>query len=126
MNRFKPRHATVGRGNPKVPTTQQNPVIDDETRYWIAQEVAGTKFKHDAAKIFRDAKETARKIPNVMITDGLPAYHDAFNREFYPHALPHPTHINAIKITSHHSDANNNKMESINGEIRDGKRPCAG
>src|SRR5271157_2958950 len=50
-------------------------VMDDETRYWIAQEVAGSKFKHDAAKLFRMGKETAGKRPNVLITDGLKSYH---------------------------------------------------
>ena len=101
-------------------------LMDDETRYWIAQEVAGTKFKHDAAKIFREAKEIAGKNPNVLITDGLPAYHNAFNQEFYTYAYPRSRHINAIRITGHKSDANNNKMERINGEIRDREKTMRG
>ena len=59
------------------------------------------------------------KRPNVLITDGLPAYRDAFNREFYQNDSPRSRHISAIKITGHQNDANNNKMERINGEIRD-------
>ncbi|HUX54527.1 MAG TPA: DDE-type integrase/transposase/recombinase [Williamwhitmania sp.] len=101
-------------------------VMDDETRYWIAQEVAGSKFKHDAAKIFRDAREITGKRPNVLITDGLKAYHDAFNQEFFQMAHPQSKHINAIKITGHASDANNNKMERINGEIRDREKTMRG
>jgi transposase-like protein len=100
--------------------------MDDETRYWIAQEVAGTKFKHDAAKIFRDAKEITGKRPGILITDGLPAYHDAFNREFYQRQSPQSKHINAIRITGHKNDANNNKMERINGEIRDREKTMRG
>ena len=98
-------------------------LMDDETRYWIAQEVAGSKFKHDAAKLFQMGKETAGKRPNVLITDGLPAYHDAFNREFFTNTNPRSQHINAIKLTG---PANNNKMERINGEIRDREKTMRG
>jgi transposase-like protein len=55
-------------------------LIDDETRYWIAQEVAESKYKHDARNLFRMAKEYTGKVPTAIITDGLPAYHDAFKR----------------------------------------------
>ena len=101
-------------------------VMDDETRYWIAQEVAGSKFKHDAAKIFHDAKEIAGKRPNVMITDGLPAYHDAFNRELFTVTNPRSRHVNAIKLTGNAWNENNNKMERINGEIRDREKTMRG
>ena len=73
-------------------------LMDDETRYWIAQEVADTKFKHDAQNLFHEGKEIAGKRPNTLITDGLPAYHDAFNKEFYTNKLPQSKHINAIKL----------------------------
>jgi putative transposase len=35
--------------------------MDDETRYWIAQEVADPKDKHDAKNLFEDGKEIAGK-----------------------------------------------------------------
>ncbi len=101
-------------------------IMDDETRYWIAQEVAGSKQKHDAAKIFRDAKEIVGKRPNVMITDGLPAYHDAFNRELYTVTNPRSRHVNKIKLTGNAWNENNNKMERINGEIRDREKTMRG
>ena len=98
-------------------------LMDDETRYWIAQEVADTKFKHDAQGLFQEGKEITGKRPNVLITDGLPAYHDAFNKEFYSNSLPQSKHINAIKLNG---DMNNNKMERINGEIRDREKVMRG
>lgn len=98
-------------------------LMDDETRYWIAQEVADTKFKHDAQSLFHEGKEITGKRPNVLITDGLPAYHDAFNREFYTNSCPQSKHINAIKLDG---DMNNNKMERINGEIRDREKVMRG
>ncbi len=98
-------------------------LMDDETRYWIAQEVADTKFKHDAKGLLHEAKEIAGKRPNVLITDGLQSYHDAFNKEFFTLKSPQSKHINAIKLNG---DKNNNKMERINGEIRDREKTMRG
>jgi transposase-like protein len=101
-------------------------LMDDETRYWIAQEVADSKHIHDAREIFHDAKIIADKRPETLITDGLPAYRKAFNDEFYTRTLPKSQHINAIKLTGHGNTANNNKMERINGEIRDREKVMRG
>ncbi len=98
-------------------------LMDDETRYWIAQEVADTKDKHDAKTLFEEGKEIAGKRPETLITDGLPSYHDAFNKVFWQTASPRSQHVNAIKFTS---PANNNKMERINGEIRDREKTMRG
>jgi transposase-like protein len=101
-------------------------LMDDETRYWIAQEVADTKYKHDARKLFNIGGEIAGKRPETLITDGLPAYRDAFNKEFYTNTKPQSQHINAIKLTGHGNTSNNNKMERINGEIRDREKTMRG
>jgi transposase-like protein len=57
-------------------------MMDDETRFCIAQEVAETKEKHDARNILRMSKEVTGKKPVTFITDGLPSYHDAYTKEF--------------------------------------------
>lgn len=101
-------------------------LIDDETRYWIAQEVADSKHIHDARAIFHEAKVIADKRPETLITDGLPAYRKAFNDEFYTQAKPQSQHINAIKLSGIGNTANNNKMERINGEIRDREKVMRG
>jgi len=46
-------------------------LMDDETRFWIAQEVADSKFKHDARSLLRMGKESMKKKPQVFITDEL-------------------------------------------------------
>jgi hypothetical protein len=66
------------------------------------------------------------KRPQVLITDGLHSCHDAFNREFYTNTDPRSRHINAIKLKNPTNDANNNKMERINGEIRDREKVMRG
>jgi transposase-like protein len=92
-------------------------MMDDETRFWIAQEVADTKDTHDARHLFQMAKERAGKQPQVLITDGLRSYRDAWLKEFRTNKLSNSTvHIRQITLAGQH---NNNKMERMNGEIRD-------
>jgi transposase-like protein len=98
-------------------------LMDDETRFWIAQEVADTKYKHDAGNLFRMGKELTGKKPSTLITDGLPAYHLAYNKEFYTNYKPRTEHIQHISIKGDH---NNNKMERMNGEVRDREKVIRG
>ncbi len=98
-------------------------IMDDETRFWIAQEVAETKFKHDARKIFQLAKKVTGKKPMTIITDGLPAYNDAYKKEFWTMKNPRTKHIRHIKLKGDH---NNNKMERLNGEIRQREKTMRG
>jgi transposase-like protein len=80
--------------------------------FWIAQEVADTKDTHDARQLFQIAKR-----PGVLITDGLRSYRDAWLKEFRTNKQVDSTvHIREITLTGKH---NNNKMERLNGEIRD-------
>lgn len=53
-------------------------LMDDETRYLIAQEVGETKFTHDAKGLFQMGQETIGRKPDILITDGLAAYHQAY------------------------------------------------
>ena len=98
-------------------------LMDDETRFWIAQEVAESKYKHDARRLFQLGKQVTGKQPMTIITDGLSAYHDAYKKEFWTLRGPRTEHMNAIKLSG---DRNNNKMERFNGEIRDREKTMRG
>lgn len=98
-------------------------LMDDETRYWIAQEVAETKHKHDARRLFQMGERLMGKKPATLITDGLMTYHDAYNKEWRNLAYPRTQHIRHIAIRG---DRNNNKMERFNGEIRDREKTMRG
>jgi len=98
-------------------------MMDDETRFWIAQEVADSKDKHDARNLLRIAKEATGKKPMTFITDGLPAYHDAYKKEFWTNKGPRTEHIQHITLKG---DRNNNKMERMNGEVRDREKVLRG
>ncbi|HEY4699818.1 MAG TPA: IS6 family transposase [Nitrososphaerales archaeon] len=98
-------------------------LMDDETRFWIAQEVADSKYAHDARNLFKMGKESVGKKPRVLITDGLPAYNEAYKKEFWTQRNPRTQHIRHISIKG---DKNNNKMERLNGEFRDREKVMRG
>jgi len=93
-------------------------LMDDETRFMIAQEVAETKDKHDARQLFITARRLMTKQPKNIITDGLPTYSVASNCIF-----PKANHVRHIRLQGDH---NNNKMERLNGEIRDREKTMRG
>jgi transposase-like protein len=103
------------KGNPKYLYA----LLDDETRYWIAKEVAGNKLGSEApeyaSRLFRQGKEVAGKKPLTLISDGLHAYHEAYKREFYAHKKPVTQHIEHI---TWQKDRGNQKMEAFNGTVR--------
>jgi len=99
-------------------------LMDDETRFWIAQEVADTKHRHDAGRLFQMGKEATGKSPKKLITDGLYSYHLAYMREFWTREkATRPEHISAIQFKT---ETNNNRMERLNGEIRDREKVVRG
>ena len=61
--------------------------------------------------------------PMKIITDGLPAYHDAYLKEYWTLKGPRTEHIRHITIRG---DRNNNKMERFNGEIGDREKTMRG
>jgi transposase-like protein len=92
-------------------------LMDDETRFWIAQEVASTKQTANVRPLFREGKRVAGKKPKVLITDGAPNFHQAFRKEFADMRRYHnPQHVQEIRMDG---KIHNNKMERMNGEIRD-------
>jgi len=93
-------------------------MLDDQTRFWIAQEVAETKDKHDTRMLMAKAKYLMGKQPKTLITDGLVSYYSACAKVFTE--TDHIRHI-ALK-----GDRNNNKMERFNGEIRDREKTMRG
>lgn len=94
-------------------------ITKPEIRFWIAQEVAETKEKHDTRTLFFRAKRLMGKQPKTLITDGLPSYSIACDQVFEG-----TQHIH--KITLSGKQHNNNQMERMNGEIRDREKTMRG
>jgi hypothetical protein len=73
-------------------------------------------------------KLMAKRMKSIGARDfkvvGLPAYHDAYLKEFRTAGRETRTeHISAIKLQG---DMNNNKMERMNGEVRDREKVMRG
>ena len=93
--------------------------MDDDTRYWLASDVSDNKFHHNADSLLDMTKKQAGKNPRHFITDGLPAYMKASKKVFGKDT----NHVRHIHLKG---DMNNNKMERLNGEIRDREKVFRG
>lgn len=98
-------------------------MMDDETRFWIAQQVSDHKATSDVRPMFRDAMQRAGKKPRILISDGAPNFHRAYNKEMWTHFNPRPTHVRDIRLGG---EVHNNKMERMNGEVRDREKVMRG
>lgn len=98
-------------------------LMDDETRFWIAQQVADTKYTADVKPLLQKGKEITGKRPLTFISDGARNFHVAYKKEFFTVKSPRTKHISHIRLQGDH---NNNKMERMNGEIRDREKTFRG
>jgi putative transposase len=93
--------------------------MDDDTRYWIASDMADNKFHHNTDNLLDMTKRQADKSPRNFITDGLQAYTNSSKKVFGKKT----NHVRHIHLKG---DMNNNKMERMNGEIRDREKVFRG
>ena len=77
----------------------------------------------DARHLFRKSKQVAGEKPMKLITDGLPAYREAYLKQFWTKKYQRTKHESHITLRG---DRNNNKMERLNGEIRDREKVMRG
>ncbi len=91
-------------------------MMDDETRFWIAQQIADNKGVSDVRPLFREAREVAGKKPKVLITDGAWNFVEARRKEFWSMKGERVQHVRDINFKG---EPHNNKMERMNGEVRD-------
>jgi transposase-like protein len=92
-------------------------LMDDQTRFWIAQQVADTKYTADITPLFKEGKQFAGKVPSTVITDGAFNFESAFRSAYRRESeAMMTTHIRHVRFQG---DRNNNKMERFNGELRD-------
>jgi transposase-like protein len=91
-------------------------LMDDSTRFLIAQQVTNTKYTADVSPLLELGKVVAGKKPKTFITDGAANFHEAYLQEFWTQSKETRTeHIRHIRLSG---DRNNNRMERFNGEMR--------
>lgn len=93
-------------------------VMDNETRFWIAQQVADHKGTSDVRPLLHESQEVAGKRPVTFITDGANNFHDAYRKEYWSKygETQSTVHVRHVRMAG---DMNNNRMERLNGELRD-------
>lgn len=99
-------------------------MMDDETRFWIARQVSEHKNTDDVRPMFKDSVKIAGKKPKVLISDGAKNFSQAHTKEWYSrYKKDQSVHIRHITLRGDH---NNNKMERLNGELRDREKVMRG
>lgn len=90
-------------------------ILDKESRFLIANNVTKGRSLSETRKIFEKAKENTKDKPFFVVTDGLPTYPSAFNKELYDH---HQSceHIHNAGIGK---NENNNVIERYHGTYRE-------
>ncbi len=91
-------------------------MMDNDTRFWIAQQVTDNKGTSDVRPLFHESQEVAGKKPQIFISDGARNFHEAFTKEYRTNRYNSPVHISHVRLQGDH---NNNEMERMNGEVRD-------
>jgi len=90
-------------------------LMDTDTRFLISSMISEGKTRDiDTARIpLEEAKKMTGRIPDVIISDGLPAYEKAVEKSLKKKT----THVRDIAITD--TEHNNNKIERLHGTVRD-------
>lgn len=107
--------------------------MDDDTRFWIAAEMANSKHNHDACNLLDMTKKQAGKIPSVFISDKLSGYSKA-SKKVFGNKTYHKSDagirskrkgVRGERLTVKYHPSNN-KMERLNGEVRDREKVFRG
>ena len=88
-------------------------VMDSDTRYILASHVAQGRGTTEAQQAFKIAKANSdpEGEPTFLITDRLPSYGAALQREFR-----NTVHLNGVGIQG---QVNNNRIERFHGTVRE-------
>ncbi len=97
-------------------------MMDNTTRFWISSKVSQRREIEDAREVFQDAKSKTPK-PIAIIHDGLPAYNEAFAKEYWTMGRNKTRNIRSVSVRH---DGLNQKVERLNGIFRDRERVMHG
>lgn len=95
-------------------------VLDESTRFLIANNITDGRDIRDARQVFRKAKNNVSSAPLEVITDGLPSYGKAIRREFkVSKQSGNPLQTKHVRYESIRADPHNNKIERFHGTMRE-------
>ncbi len=93
-------------------------MIDEKTRFLIANNVTDGRTIEEASQVLRLAKETAGTVPKFVVTDGLMSYGQAMKDEYHAHGR-RPDRVQHIRLESIRKKPDNNVIERYHGTFRE-------
>lgn len=92
--------------------------LDEETRFLLGNNITEKRNFSDARVVFQKSREIAKGVPQFVITDGLPAYEKAINKEFHAHKK-WDDRTQHIRLESIRAKRNNNLIERYHSTFRE-------
>ena len=72
-------------------------VMDSKTRLILSWSVSPHKLNYNACGLFKDARESAGRLPAILASDGMQVFKKAFKKifkeVFYRRKSPRPIHL---------------------------------
>lgn len=93
-------------------------LLDEETRFLLANQITEKRETKDARLILQKAKELAKVKPEFVITDGLHAYEKAISKEFVTHPR-RKNNVKHVRLETIKERPNNNLIERYHGTFRE-------
>ena len=97
--------------------------MDNQTKFLLASDVSHKRTTKDAQNLFKQAKNTANKKAQTIITDGSFSYSKSVKKEFKTYKNPKP-HYRYISFRQ--KDSNNNIIERYHGTHKDRTKSMRG
>ena len=94
-------------------------VMDKETKFVLATHSSRGRSIDDAKKVMLKAKEQAKQIPEVIITDKLPSYQEGISKAFRNWQSNTHKQVKHISIVGKRSIVNNNLIENHHTHFRE-------
>lgn len=90
-------------------------IMDSDTRLILASQIHKSRYSRDASEVLRAAREKAKRLPAILVTDSLHAYKTAVNKEIKKGPYPQPEHL---RVSAIGDGMENMPIERLHGTLK--------
>ncbi len=90
-------------------------IIDEKTRFMVAEHLSPSRKTEDSLKLFKDARNRAIRKPRIIYSDGCFAYRKGFSKVFWDHHRS----CQLIQNVGINARPNQNMIERLHGTLKD-------
>lgn len=101
-------------------------MMDHETRFILASEVAPSKNRYNARRLLRKGRKKGGKVPLEFVTDKLASYDIAHKKEYAPNTDRDKESTHITEVHAKHNFELNNIQERLNAEYRQREKTFRG